>query len=339
MKRVDIVLVGFGNVGRAFARLLVERRVILETRYGLSPRLRAVFRSTGGIILKSSSVLGPLLEEESRSSKGPTFWDPRVRLSACLLRGIRGVLVECAASNVRTGEPGLGHIRLALDRGWNVVTADKGSLAVHLRELRKTAERRGLGLGWSAAAGAALPALDIGLSSLAGTEIKTVEGILNGTTNYILTRLEQGTAFDEALREAQAKGIAEPDPSRDIEGLDTAVKLLLIANTAMGLDLELDDIEVESLRGVSPEALESDRKAGRKLKYLGRIEREAGGIKAEVKARAIASEHPLFGVDGTQKGVTFLTDTMGAVTVTGGKSDPLGAAAALLKDIINIYKN
>ncbi len=338
MSRVDIVLVGFGNVGRAFARLVIERRAILETRYGLSPRLRAVFRSTGGIALKRSSILSRLLEEEPSPSKNRSFWDPRVRLSACLPRGVRGVLVECAASNVSTGEPGLGHIRLALDRGWNIVTADKGPLVVHLRELRKTAERRGLGLGWSAAAGAALPAIDISLRSLAGTEVKTIEGILNGTTNYILTRMEQGTAFNEALREAQAKGIAEPDPSRDIEGLDTAVKLLLIANAAMGLDLELDDIEVESLRNVCPGDLESARQASRKLKYLGRIELEAGAVKAEVKARAIARDHPLFGVDGTQKGVTFLTDTMGAVTVTGGKSDPLGAAAALLKDIINIYR-
>jgi homoserine dehydrogenase len=339
MTDVGIVLAGFGNVGRAFARLSFEKRQFLEKRYGLRLRLRAVFRSTGGIRLGPASAAERLLAGDAARAEESPLWNPKLRMSAPLTRGAHGVLVVCTASDVHTGEPGLGLIRMALARGWHVVTADKGPLVARFRELRETAARKGLKLGYSAAAGAALPALDVGLGSLAGTEIAAVEGILNGTTNYILTRMGQGADFDTALREAQAKGIAEPDPARDIEGLDAAVKLLLIANSTMGLDLRLDDIEVAPLAGVGRRALVSAAKRGLALKYLAKVQRETRKIRAEVKVSAIPRTHPLFGVDGTNKGVTFLTDSMGAVTVTGGKSDPRGAAAALLKDIINIYRS
>ncbi len=339
MNGVDIVLTGFGNVGRAFAGLLLEKAHLLEDRYRLRLRLRAIFNSTGGFIPRSPAALDRLLGEGTPRTGAPSPWDPNAKLAASLVRGRRGLLVVCTASDGRTGEPGLGHIRLALSRGWQVVTADKSPLVACYEELRRTAGRKKLGLGFSAAAGAALPALDVGLASLAGTEIASIEGILNGTTNYILTRMGQGAGFDTALREAQAKRIAEPDPSRDIDGRDTAVKLLLIANSTMGLNLGLDDIEVEPLTAVRPKDLASAKSRGETLRYLGTIRREPGRIRAEVKVRAIAAGHPLFSVDGTNKGVTFLTDTMGAVTVTGGQSDPRGAAAALLKDIINIYRS
>ncbi|OGD17781.1 MAG: hypothetical protein A2W03_11915 [Candidatus Aminicenantes bacterium RBG_16_63_16] len=336
--KVDIVLAGFGNLGRAFAGLLLEKHHILVKRYGLDLRLRAIFRSCGGLKLKSPAAVGGLLKGKTRPAGKPCPWDPEVRLSASLVRGARGVFVACTTSDGRTGEPGLEHIRLGLSRGWHVVTADKSPLVAGFEELRRSAGKKGLTLGFSAAAGAALPALDVALGSLAGADITAVEGILNGTTNYILTRMREGADFDGALGEAQARGIAEPDPSRDIEGRDTAVKLLLIANAAMGLELRLEEIEIEPMTGVSPEDLLSADKKGEALKYLGRVERNAGKIRAEVKVRAIPPAHPLFAVNGTNKGITFLTDTMGAVTVTGGQSDPRGAAAALLKDIINIYR-
>ena len=338
MIKVDIVLAGFGNVGRAFAGLLLEKHHILVKRFGLDLRLRAIFRSCGGLKLKSPAAVGGLLKGKTRPAGKPCPWDPEVRLSASLVRGARGVFVACTTSDGRTGEPGLGHIRMGLSRGWHVVTADKSPLVAGFEELRRSAGKKGLTLGFSAAAGAALPALDVALGSLAGAQIRAIEGILNGTTNYILTRMGQGAAFDAALVEAQAKGIAEPDASRDISGMDTAIKLLLIANSAMGLNLRLEDIDLESVTGVSPKDLSSAKTKGEEFKYLGRVERTAGKITAEVKARAIPASHPLFAVEGTNKGVTFVTDTMGAVTVTGGQSDPRGAAAALLKDIINIYR-
>jgi homoserine dehydrogenase len=337
MKRVDVVLTGFGNVGRAFAKLLTEKSDAIAKRYALALKLRAIFRSAGGFIPGSASAVSRVVSGELTPEREASLWDPGVKPARALRRGPGGVLVECASSDIGTGEPGLGLVRLAMARGWHVVIADKGPLVARFKDLRETAARKGLALGCSAAAGAALPALDVGLRSLAGTEITAVEGIMNGTTNYILTRMGQRVSFDQALREAQARGIAEPDPSRDVHGWDTAVKLLLVANAAMGLDLRLGDMKVEPITGVSDRAVRSARRRGHSLKLLGRISRHRGGYRAEVRVRAIGPSHPLFGVNGTDKGVTFATDAMGSVTVTGGKSDPRGAAAALLKDIINIY--
>jgi homoserine dehydrogenase len=192
-------------------------------------------------------------------------------------------------------------------------------------------------LKYSAATAAALPTLDVGLHSLAGAEILSIEGILNGTTNYILTRIGEGAGYDEALHEAQKKGIAEPDPARDVEGWDTAVKLLLIANSVLGLKLRLGDIRVEGITRLSGRKVGAAKEAGKALKLIGRISKSRGRWKAEVAPLVIDRSHPLFGVDGTNKGIVFLTDTMGTVAVSGGKSDPRGAAAALLKDVIHIF--
>jgi homoserine dehydrogenase len=218
-----------------------------------------------------------------------------------------------------------------------VVTANKSPLVVDLNGLRELARKKGLSLKYSAATAAALPTLDVGVHSLAGAEILSIEGILNGTTNYILTKMRHGTAYDEALREAQDKGIAERNPALDVEGWDTAAKLLLIANSVLGLDLSLREIHVEGITRLPHRKAAAAREAGKALKLIGRISRSGGRWRAEVAPSIIDGSHPLFGVDGANKGVTFLTDTMGAVTVTGGKSDPRGAAAALLKDIIHIF--
>jgi len=233
----------------------------------------------------------------------------------------------------------LSHLRLALDNGWHVVTANKGPLVVDFKGLKRKSTDQRLALEFSAAAGAALPGLDVGLYSLAGAEITAIEGILNGTTNFILTQMDQGVIYEDALGEAREKGIAEPDPSQDVEGWDTALKILLLANAVLGLDLTLADIDVRGITGITDQLRNNAKAEGKVLKLLGRIHQAGAQFKAEVKLTAIGSAHPLFGVNGTNKGITFFTDTMGEVTVTGGKSDPRGAAAALLKDIINIFQH
>lgn len=243
-----------------------------------------------------------------------------------------GVLVECSPSNIKDGEPGLTHIRQALKSGWHVVTANKGPLVINFAGLMERARSRGLALKISGATAAALPALDVALYSLASAEILRMEGILNGTTNFILTKMREG-----ALKEARAKGIAESDPSLDVEGWDTASKLLLITSAALKKVSSLDDVKVEGITNVSPQLLQQGRKEGKALKLLAIMERDEKELRLEVGPVVIDESHPLYGVDGTNKGITFITDSMGAITVIGGKSDPRGAAAALLKDIIQVY--
>jgi homoserine dehydrogenase len=335
---VNLVLLGFGHVGRAFYRLVEEKVDRVKEKYGLNLFVRAIVGSQGGLLsdgrITSKSWAGGAAGDLTEHP----YWRQGLNLGSILQAIKPGVVVECTPSNLKTGEPALGHIRLALSRGWHVVTANKGPLVVDFMGLKQKAADQNLALEFSAAAGAALPGLDVGFYSLAGAEITAIEGILNGTTNFILTQMAQGIRYEDALREAQAKGIAEPDPSQDVEGWDTAVKILLLANAVLGLDLSLADIDVQGITEVPDRLISAAKSEGKALKLLGKIHKSGSQFKAEVRLTAIDSNHPLFSVNGTSKGITFFTDTMGAVTVTGGRSDPRGAAAALLKDIINIYR-
>ncbi|RLE01166.1 MAG: homoserine dehydrogenase [Candidatus Aminicenantes bacterium] len=337
MKEIPVILLGKGQVGQAFLNLLIEKRSLYQERYNLDFFLQGIFRSTGGAFWSKQRAREAFFyPDEQLESK--TFWQSGLNfLDLPLEKLAPGVVVLATVSSLKTGEPGLAYLRHALAQGWHVVTADKGPLVAHFAELMTSARTSGLGLKYSACTAAALPALDVALTALAGTEIIRVEGILNGTTNYLLTRMESGLSYEEALREAQQKGIAEPDPTRDVAGWDTAVKILLLARSIFGLEMSLEDVQREGLTGISQEEVESIVQQGKALKLLGIIERQPNKFILEVKLTVLSSAHPLFYVRGAEKGICFTTDTMSQVTVIGGRSDPRGAAAAMLKDMINIF--
>ncbi|MDH4218982.1 MAG: homoserine dehydrogenase [Candidatus Aminicenantes bacterium] len=340
MKSVNIILMGFGRVGQAFVRLVHEKSETCSARYGLNLRIVSVFTSKGAFVFPGNTMDWKELADLSSGFRPErsSFWKPSFCLTEALEADETGVLVECTPSDIKHGEPGLSHIYQALDAGWHVVTANKGPLVVDFRGLKEKAEKNRATLGLSGAAAAALPTLDVALYSLAGTEITCIEGILNGTTNYILTRMNQGLDYQIALEEAQKLGIAEPDPSLDVEGWDTAAKILIITNVLFSAGFTLEDIHVEGITDIPSDLRERARQEGKCIKLLGRFVQLDGTPKLETTLSLIDFSHPLYGVNGAQKGITFSTDTMDSVTVTGGKSDPMGAAAALLKDIINIHR-
>jgi homoserine dehydrogenase len=339
MKKVNVVLVGLGHVGRAFLRLIQEKEWLNKNYYGIEFIIKAVFNSKGAFVfpdsLEGQDVKGII--DQGLSNSDAFSWKPNIDLNIALHSCKPGALVECTPSDGKTGEPGLTHIRKAFDAGWHVVTANKGPLVKDYRGLLDMARRRNLELKISGATAAALPTLDVALYSLAGTDIQAIEAILNGTTNYILTRMMEGKDYETSLREAQAKGIAETDPSNDVEGWDTSYKLVLITNAIFDTDIKITDVRVEGIKTVSSSLIEAARKEGKALKLLGRMKKKGADISLEVGIHAIEKSHSLFNVDGTNKGITYFSDSMGAITVHGGQSDPRGAAAALLKDLLNIY--
>lgn len=348
-KSIDLVLAGFGHVGRSFFRLVLEKVALLEYRFRLRLTIRAILEMGGGLHSTLASGLhDPQIARLSLDDLcSHPLWKPRLDFSQVVAHFEPGILILATPSSLQTGEPGLSLSRLALDSGWHVVTADKAPLVVDFSGLRKKAEQNRLGLKFSGATAAALPALDVALYCLAGAEIGLVEGILNGTTNFILTEMGKGRSYEACLEEAKARGIAEPDPSLDVSGRDTAVKLLLIARAIWEAAIALEDMAIQGIADLPPHLIQRARSEGKKVKLIGRLEREANEkgeeeskerqkIHASVEPQIIDSSHPLFTIDGTNKAIAFTTDTMGMVTVSGGKSDPRGAAAALLKDIIHI---
>jgi homoserine dehydrogenase len=342
MKKVRIMLCGFGRVGQTFAYLLDQKRTWLQSDYGLEISVVGTVDIGGAAVSPEGLVLEDLVSHVKKGGHVEDFGNfGRKGLSGpeLLSSGIADLLVETTPTNIIDGEPGLTHLRTALSHGLHVVTAAKGPLVVRYGELKSLAREKGVRLMISAATAAALPTLDVGLTCLTGARILKAEGILNGTTNYILTRMEEGqVSYEEALGEAQRMGVAEPDPSLDVEGRDTANKILLIANEVFGSYLTLKDIPVKGIVGIAGAELQAARAKGMVIKLIGRAERAEGSVQASVGPAAIPLDHPLARVRGTEKAMSYLTDTMDWVTISGGKSNPLGAAAAILKDIINISR-
>lgn len=338
---VRIVICGLGRVGQAFIGLIMQKEKSLKERYGLNLKVVAAVDIGGAAVSQEGVPLESLLSHlkkgarvEDMAGYGKKGYSGKEALSS----GLADLLVETTPTNIIDGEPGLTHIRAALKHGQHAVTAAKGPLVLRYNELKELAAKSKVKLMISAATAAALPTLDVGLSCLAGTEVLTAEGILNGTTNYILTRMyEDGCPYADALAEAQRMGVAEPDPSLDVEGRDTANKIFLIANEVFNAGLSLKDVAVEGITRVTPEEIQQAKKDGKVVKLIGKVERKEGRITASVAPMALSLDHPLASVRGTEKAISYLTDTMDRVTVSGGKSNPVGAAAAILKDIIRIY--
>jgi len=337
MREVNILVLGFGNVGREFVRLLEEKRNPLKQDYEIKPVWLTVFRRQMRWNIPHDKDILPLPKKDSRSLFHPLqTGNVKDDLKICFQTSSPGVLVDCSVSDPRTGEPGYEIWKSALEAGWHVVTASKGPLVYDFKGLKEEAQKKGSQMGISGAAAAALPTVDLARLALAGTEIRRIEGILNGTSNYVLTRMSEGQSYIESLKEAQAKGIAEPDPSMDVKGWDTAFKILLITNAALDKDYSLEDVTVSGIDTLNPKELKDASKRGLRFKLLGRYEKTNKGEVLEVAPKALDFSHSLYSVSGSEKGISFETDTMGTITVIGGRSSPLGAAAALLKDLINI---
>ena len=342
-EQIRVIVCGFGRVGREFARLIHEKSERMQAAYGLDAVIVGIGELNGS--LHCPGGLNPADTADAFEREGGFAGHPNLVADWQGLDLVRSaqaeVFIETTPTDIRTGEPALSHIREALGRGMNVVSANKGPFIHAYRELTGLARKRNASLKISAAAAAALPTIDVAETCLAGAEILGVEGVLNGTTNFILSRMRtNGQSYEEALAEAQALGIAETDPTLDVEGFDTANKLALITNVCMGADLTPDDVERTGIAGMSLEDVQRASAAGKIMRLVGVSKRdEAGRVSARVAPELLSPDHPLAGVEGAEKGITYTSDTMDRVTVVGGKSDPRGAAAALLKDLINIYRH
>jgi homoserine dehydrogenase len=344
MKSISIILCGCGGVGKEFLQLLADRGKELEKRYRMKLQLAAVVDLHGAAVAPAGESL-PLIELVDFVRQGnevqnfPQYGRANLTGVEVINRLGGDALVEATPTNLIDGGCGKDHIYTAIDNGMEIISANKGPFVLYYREILTKAKAMGCGLHISAATAAALPTLDVGLTSLAGTRVSLAEGILNGTTNYILTEMrDNNTGYNEALKAAQQLGIAETDPSYDVEGKDTANKIVLIANRLFDRSFSLADITVRGITGVTPADIIAANDNGQVLKLIGSAAMADGEITLSVEPRAINLDHPLAQVNGSEKAITYTTDTMGRITVMGGKSSPVGAAAALLKDLLNAFR-
>lgn len=337
--QAGIYIFGYGGVGYALMQLIHEKREMIARRYHVDLRVTGV--ETGelrichpqGLDLQTLILCG-------KGSRGIYEYCRRCRLEPGPKTSRPGhILVDASPTDIRTGGPGLPAMLEAIETGMDIVAISKGALVSAFTMLQQKAEQKGRKMRFSGAAAAALPTLDVGMFSLTGAEILSMEGILNGTTNYILTSMHrQGTSFEAALQEAQQMGIAEPDCHMDISGTDSACKLLLLANCLIHAGKRLEEVELLGIDTVTPAQIEEAQRCGGKIKLIARAGHEENGWKLQVAPTVVHAESLLWSIDGTEKALMFHTDTMGRICVAGGASNPRGAAAAALKDILLILQ-
>lgn len=341
LKRIRTGVVGYGNLGKATVRLLDMKREAFRNE-GLELVLTCVLDQGGGIHNSEGLDCAALAEyaTHSRTLEGFPGFDPAFTFKKIIDDRMIDLMVEFTFTNRETGEPGVTHIRECLKHGIHVTTGNKGPILVAWEELSALAAEKRLLLGISCTTGGALPTIINGREAMAGSDVTLIEGVLNGTTNFILDRMEtSGASYEEALKEARMAGIAEADPNMDVEGWDTATKLLILSRVVMHGKLDFKDISVTGITGVAPEDIRNARATGHKIKLIGKAWREDGGVYAKVAPQAIDASHPFYFVSARNKGVRYISDTMGDLLIAGGASGPLPAAAAALRDVINAWRN
>lgn len=324
-----LAITGFGNVGRRVAQLVEDRQEHFKSQYGIRIVITGVCDSRAGAI-DASGLSSQQLDSQKDFTSGLT--------GAYFIEEVPAdVLVESGPSNYRVGTPGLDYILGALKRGLHVVTVSKGALVVSGSELLHIAAERNLQLRMSGAAASALPTIDFLTYDLAGTRVQTLEAILTGTTTFVLdTMMTQSLNFEEALAATQDLGIAEPDPSFDIDGWDTAAKVVIIANAVFGIPLDINDLPRQSLRSVKPEQLADWRNKGLTPRLVGYIDASGNEVLASVALRLYPADHPFSLTKGSTKAMAVKTHDLGEFHLLGGASNPVATAAAALKDIDHI---
>ncbi len=337
MQTVRLVLIGFGNVGRGLAQILLERGDQYAENQGLRFCIVAVNDLVRGCAYDPQGLdLSALLQAENFSNLpgGSEDWDAL----STITRSNADVMVELSFTNLQTGQPAINHIRAALESGKHVVTSNKGPVALQYGELDALARSRNLKIGVEGTVMSGTPSMHLGMELLAGAGIRRVQGILNGTTNYILTQMEAGMGYPEALAEAQAKGYAEADPSGDVEGFDAAGKVAILSALLMKTAMPLDQVDRTGITGISSADVAAAKAAGQRWKLIGSLEKRPEGIFASVKPVSLPLAHPLANVNGATNAITFTTDLLGDVTLIGPGAGRLETGYAIICDLLSIYR-
>jgi homoserine dehydrogenase len=266
---------------------------------------------------------------------GVNDWDAL----ATITRSNADAIVEVSYTNLETGQPAISHVLAALQSGKHVVTSNKGPVALQYRELSALARQRNLQIGVEGTVMSGTPALHLGMDLLAGAGIRRIQGILNGTTNYILTQMESGASYPQALAEAQARGYAEADPTGDVEGFDAAGKVAILSALLMDTPLSLKQVERTGITGIRSQDIAEAQAAGERWKLIGSLEKGPEGVIASVKPVRLPLSHPLAGVSGATNAITYTTDLLGEVTLIGPGAGRLETGYALLCDLLGIYRS
>jgi len=329
-----IILVGWGVVGQSFAQIITQRKKELAKKYGFRPRIVAIVDKKGAAINPKGLDLEEMLtlkKDKGTVAASSQYGCPDMTALEAIESVEAEAIVEVTPTNIETAEPGLSYIKTAFRTGKHVVTTNKGPLALALPALTELADYNNVCLRFSGTVGAGTPILEFAKNCLQGDKIVSVRGILNGTTNYILTEMdEKHITFDEALKAAQKLGYAEADPTMDVDGHDAAAKLVIMANWIMNKKVTIDDVKIRGIRDVSAQDIADATEKGCTIKLIGSIEESL-----KVEPTQISKHDPL-AVDGALNAVTFVSESAGEQTIIGLGAGGVETASAVLRDLLDI---
>lgn len=331
MKTVRCSILGFGAIGQGVAEVLLMKKEYLES-IGLEIIVVAVVDSRGATVNPEGVDLADCL---ARKRTTGTVAIEKITGVEVIKSIDHDLVIETTPTNIVTGGAGLQNMFAAFEIGKDVITSNKGPLTLKYRELMEASKVAGSSFRFEATVGGSMPIINLANEVLAGNRLKSIKGILNGTCNYILTRmLEERASYKDILAESMELGIAETDPTYDVDGIDTACKLVILANAIFGLNATYKDVEVTGITKITPEALEMAYERGHVIKLIGEVSRE----RIHVAPRLVPINHPL-DVRGTLNVASIDTELAGEITVTGKGAGPVETASAILSDLIAIYGN
>lgn len=341
MKTYRLALIGFGNVGQGFAQILRDRGDALAQQFGVLLQIVAVSDLLKGSLYDPDG-LDPAVLLDAVKTSGKLDAVPAPYHGWDALRTIADsnadAVVELSYTDLKTGEPAISHLRKAIESGKHVVTTNKGPIALRYPELKALANAHGVEIGVEGTVMSGTPSLRLGSELLSAAGITCIQGIINGTTNYILTQMESGATYADALAEAQAKGYAEADPTGDVEGYDAAGKVVILANLLMGQSLSMADVDRTGITRLTPQDISAAKNAGERWKLIGKVERQDGKVRASVRPTRLPVTHPLASVGGATNAITFTTDLLGDVTLVGPGAGRLETGYALIGDLLALYR-
>lgn len=324
-----LFIAGFGTVGQGVAEVLESRKEFFKKRYGKNVKIVGVMDSR--TYVTDSEGLAPLDLVSGKIETGKVGKKTYTDALAVLDSVDYDILIEVSPTNYRDGGQGLKNITRALERGKDVITTNKGPLAISFGKLIALAKKNRCKLKFEGSVGGAMPIINLCHDNLVGENIKSIRGILNGTCNYILSKMDSGQPYEQALKEAQQLGYAEADPAGDVEGYDSACKVVILANSVFHRDVVFSDVSITGITGITEEAIALAKSRNMVIRLIG----EVTATKLEVAPRLIPKGHPL-AVNGTLNAAQILSDLAGPVTITGRGAGRLETASAVLSDLISV---
>ncbi|TGR65710.1 homoserine dehydrogenase [bacterium M00.F.Ca.ET.194.01.1.1] len=339
----NIALIGFGGVNRALAELIANKNQLWERELGFKLNIVAVSDLYLGSVVSANGLDAKTLVE-TKFSKGGfaqlSGGSADADNETIIKTAPADIIVEATFTNPKDGEPAVSHCRWALQDGKHVVTTNKGPVAVAAQELKALAAANNVRFEYEGSVMSGTPVIRMAEKTLAGAELNGFEGILNGTSNFVLGRMETGMDFASAVKEAQELGYAEADPTADVEGFDVRLKVVILANELLGANLKPEDVSCKGISALTSANIETAAKSGSRWKLIGSAVRNGdGSVTGSVAPKCLPLSHPLSGVNGATNAVSLITELLGSVTVTGPGAGRIETAYALLSDIVAIHNS